>query len=149
MLDWCLMKRAKNCVNAKVKHIYFLNDSLVFEFSKSKGHQKGESHIGPWHVYSNPQKPWLCPVLSLVRFLFCYPDVLQGDVPLFEGESQYRRSCNTFLNLVEGELSPELKSLGYEAGNLGTNSYRKGVATMVACGCTVSPPIASLCIHAG
>ena len=138
-----------NCVNEKVKHIYFLNDSLVFEFAKSKGHQKGELHVGPWHVYSNPQKPWLCPVLSLARFLFCYPDILQGDVPLFEGESQYRRYCNTFLNLVEGELSPELKRLGYEAGNLGTHSSRKGVATMVACGCTVSPPISSLCIRAG
>ena len=36
VLDWCLMKRAKNCVNAKINHIYFRNDSLVFEIAKSK-----------------------------------------------------------------------------------------------------------------
>ena len=45
------MKRAENCVNCKVNHIYFKNDSLVFSFAKSKGHQKGEKHVGPWHVY--------------------------------------------------------------------------------------------------
>ena len=54
VLDWCLMKRVKNCVNAKINHIYFHGDFTVFEFSKSKVHQKGEKHLGPWNVYSNP-----------------------------------------------------------------------------------------------
>lgn len=74
VLDCCLMKRAENCVHMKLNHIYFTDDSLVFEFAKSKGYQKGESHVGPWHVYANPQKPWLCPVLSLSRYIICYPD---------------------------------------------------------------------------
>ena len=37
ILDWNLMKRAENCVEAKIAHISFENDSLVFEFAKSKG----------------------------------------------------------------------------------------------------------------
>ncbi|NIR17287.1 MAG: hypothetical protein GWN86_26585, partial [Desulfobacterales bacterium] len=78
--DWTLMKRAENCVNAKINHIYFQDDCLVFEFAKSKGHQKGEEHVGPWHVYANPDKPWLCPVLALARYLLVYPEVLKGDV---------------------------------------------------------------------
>ena len=147
-LDWCLMKRAENCVNAKLNHISFMHDSMVFHFAKSKGHQNGESHVGPWHVYGNPQKPWLCPVLSLARYLFSYPDVLQGDVPLFEGERQYQRYLYIFHVLTE-EIGPELKRIGFEPEDLGTHSSRKGVASMVACGCTVSPPISSLCIHAG
>ena len=42
-----------------------------------------------------------------------------------------------------------LKLLGFEPGDLGTHSSRKGVATMIAAGYTISPPIASLCIRAG
>ena len=39
--------------------------------------------------------------------------------------------------------------MGYEPGDLGIHSNRKGVATMIASGCTVSPPISPLCIRAG
>ena len=81
VLDWNLMKRAENCVDAKINNISFKDDSLVFEFEKSKTRQTGDP-FGPWHVYSNPEKPWLCPVLALARYLFCYPEVLRGDVPL-------------------------------------------------------------------
>ena len=81
------MKRAESCVNAKINNVHFHGDCLVFEFTKSKGHQKGENHLGPWNVYANPSKMWLCPVLSLLRYLFCYPDVLNGGMPLFEGKS--------------------------------------------------------------
>jgi len=83
VLDWILMKRAENCVNCKINHITFQNNCLVFEFAKSKSHQRGESHVGPWHVYANPHIPWCCPVLSLAMYLFSYPEVLKGDMPLF------------------------------------------------------------------
>ena len=81
------MKRTKNCVNAKINHINFHGDCIVFEFTKYKGHKKGENYLGPWHVYANPSKMWLCPVLSLSRYLFCCPDVLNNDLTLFEGKS--------------------------------------------------------------
>jgi len=37
VLDWCLMKQAENCVGAKINHISFKDDALVFQFAKSKG----------------------------------------------------------------------------------------------------------------
>eukprot|EP00804_Cyclotella_cryptica_P010384 CCRYP_019999-RA/>CCRYP_019999-RA protein AED:0.43 eAED:0.43 QI:0/-1/0/1/-1/1/1/0/103 len=46
LLDWCLMKRAENCVGAKVNHISFREDVLVFEFAKTKGNQTGDE-FGP------------------------------------------------------------------------------------------------------
>ena len=69
---------------SKINHIYFHGDCLVFEFEKSKGNHKGEKHLGTCYVYENPPKTWLCPVILLSQYLFCYPDVLKGDVPLFE-----------------------------------------------------------------
>ena len=54
------MKRSENCVNMEVAHIRFHEDAQVFEFTKSKGMQGGEDHLGPWHVYVNPSNPFIC-----------------------------------------------------------------------------------------
>lgn len=150
VLDWCLMKRAENCVNAQINHISFGNDCLVFEFAKSKGHQTGEDHVGPWHLYANPHKPWICPKLALARYLLCNLDKLKDGQSLFagSGKSVYNRYSDRFHKLVL-ELDSQLSDMGFEIGDLGTHSSRKGVATMIAAGCTVSPPIISICIRAG
>ena len=39
--------------------------------------------------------------------------------------------------------------MGVENNTLGTHSCRKGAITIVATGCTVSPPMASICLRAG
>ena len=101
VLDWCLMKRAENCVNTKINHILFHGNCLVFEFEKYKGHQKGEKHLVPLHVYANLSKMWLCPVLSLSRYLSCYLDALKDDVPLFEGKSYFKRYALQLTNIVK------------------------------------------------
>ncbi len=146
VLDWNLMKRAENCVNVKIAHIQFRNDSLVFEFAKSKGSQDGEEHLGPWHVYANPESPHICPVLALARYLCMYPETFTGSRSLFEGADEYNRYHKIFHEMIDKNLR-ELKSLGVEKGDLGTHSARKGVGTLVATGCTVSPPIVSICLR--
>ena len=143
-----LMKRAENCVDCKITHVRFEDDCLVFEFAKSKGHQDGEEHVGPWHVYANPLEPHLCPVLAMARYLFMYPSVLVGKSALFEGKDQYSRYAKIFARVVIEHMD-ELKLMGVREGELGTHSSRKGVATMVAAGSTASPPIISICLRAG
>ena len=81
------MKRAENCVDCKINHITIRNDALVFEFAKSKGHQNGEEHVGPWHMYPNPEEPHLCLFMALARYLFTYPQLLNEDASLFQGTS--------------------------------------------------------------
>ena len=112
------MKIAENCVNAKINHIHFHGDCLVFDFKKYKVHQKGERNLGPCHVYTNTSYMWLCSVLSLSWYLFCYPDVLKGDVPLFEVKSQYTRYATQLTKLVT-QLDTQLKILGFETEDLG------------------------------
>ena len=147
VLDWNLMKRAENCVDAMINHISFGSDCLKFEFAKSKNEQTGQLH-GPWHVYANPKNPHICPVLALARYIFCFPEVLKGDVPLFDGTNQYGRYASRMRDLY-CELESDLDDLGIEVANLGSHSARKGVGSMVAAGCTVGPPIVSLCLRAG
>ena len=147
LLDWNLMKRAENCEKCKINHIYWSGDALIFEFAKSKGDQEGKFH-GPWHCYANPEKPHLCLVLAMAKYCLTYSDVCSKGAPLFEGTSQYNRYTKMFHSFVRNHAE-RLRDMGVKPGDLGTHSVRKGVATMVASGCTVSPPIVSLCIRVG
>ena len=88
------------------------------------------------------------PVLALARYLFCYPEVLRGDVPLFEGINQYAGYSASMLKFYK-EHQDDLKRMGIDYKSLGSHSARKGVGTMVSSGCTVDPPIVPLCLRAG
>jgi len=142
------MKRAENVVNAKIQHIYFQDDALCFEFAKSKGRQEGEEAFGPWHIYANPLQPYVCPVLALSRYLLSFPEKINPTSPLLSGPEQYNRYAKILLDVVH-ELGDELKEMGISPSDIGTHSIRKGVATAVSAGCTVSPPLVSLCLRAG
>mmetsp|Transcript_20744 Transcript_20744/g.31523 ORF Transcript_20744/g.31523 Transcript_20744/m.31523 type:complete len:642 (-) Transcript_20744:310-2235(-) len=147
VLDWNLMKRAENVVDCKITHIFFCNDSLTFIFAKSKSCDN-EELLGPWHVYANPDNPHICPFLALARFLFAFPDAFGGSRPLFEGSNSYSRYQKVFGDLLKSN-EEEIRACGVEICDLGTHSGRKGVGTLVAAGCTVSPPIVSICLRMG
>ena len=142
------MKRSENRVNVKVAHIRFHEDALVFEFAKSKGMQGSEYPVGTWHVYANPLNPFICPLLELARYFLTFPETLKTKAAVFQGKSQYNCYSSAFLKFV-AEHKVELQKLGVQHGDLGTHSCRKGVVTTVSAGCTLSPPIISICIRCG
>lgn len=142
------MKRAENVVSAKLRHITFRDDSLVFEFAKSKGHQTGEEVLGPWHCYANPVEPHICPVLAFARYLFCYPEKINENASLLSGGAQYKRYSNILLKVVS-HMESQLESQGLSKEDIGTHSIRKGVTSMVASGSTVGPPLMSVILRAG
>lgn len=75
----------------------------MFEFEKLKGHQNGEEHVGPWHVYTNPLELHLCVVLSLARYLFSYPELFLNNTTLFQGTAQctrYAKLLFRYCNLI-------------------------------------------------
>ena len=85
ILNCNLMKRSKNSVNMKVAQIRFHEDTLVFEFAKSKGIKGGEDHVGPWHVYANPLNLFICPLLALARCFLTFPKTLKTNATVFQG----------------------------------------------------------------
>ena len=91
VLEWNLMARSNNCEKLRLGHIEWRHDCLVFFFGKSKGDQNGEMSDTPWHVYSNPFEPYICPVLALAKYLFSYPDIIKSKSTLFPGNDQYSR----------------------------------------------------------
>ena len=46
------------------------------------------------------------------------------------------------------KVKEEFEKLGVKPGDLGSHSTRKGSITLVSSGCTVSPPMSSICLRA-
>ena len=62
------------------------NGKMIVYFSSldDKKNQTGDASDRPWHVYSNPNSPHLCPVLALAKYILTHPDLLQEGSPLFQ-----------------------------------------------------------------
>ena len=97
------------------------------------------------HVYSNPKNPTICPVFALAKYFFSYPNILTTNSKIFPGKHQYEIFLKIFHKIINNNLE-EFQSLGVEKGTIGSHSFRKGAITIVASGCTVSPPMDSICL---
>ena len=82
-LEYYLLAQSDNCLAMIVNHVQWDNDSLVFNFSKMKGHHSGDKSGDPWHVYSNPKNLELFPVLALTKYLLSHLDLMNGNFTLF------------------------------------------------------------------
>ena len=95
------MTRAENFVGAKVEHISFHRDTLLFDFSNTKINQEGIKNIDHlWHLYENNLELVVCPLISLARCIIAYPTIITGQRNLFEGHSQYERFNKIFNEVV-------------------------------------------------
>ena len=99
-IEWNLMARSDNCVNMHINHVQWHEDAMLFFFGKSKGNQGGDRADKPWHVYSNPQMPFLCPVLAMAKYTLTHSDLFHDSCPLFSGLSQYAMFVYIFHNLL-------------------------------------------------
>ncbi len=87
LLDWNLMSRADFVVTSNIELVGVWNDALRFQVGVTKTDQEGSKHIDhPFHVYSCPENPVICPVLALSKHLLCNPRILLGKCKLFEGQ---------------------------------------------------------------
>ena len=126
-------------------HIHWKLDCLIYYLGTLKGNQTGDRANDPWHVYSNPKNPTTCPVLTLYKYLFSHPIILTTNSKLFTGNYQYEIFLKISHKIIND--NPEVfQSLGFEKRTLGSHSVRKGSITIFASGCTVSPPMAYICL---
>ena len=90
-MEWNLMAQSDNYVLMSINNVQFQDDALIFYFGKSKRNPYGLDSEKPWHVYSNPLVPHICPILALTKYTLSHPDLLQDGCPLFQGKLQYER----------------------------------------------------------
>ena len=137
-------------VTTNIELVGVLNDALHFQVGLTKTDQEGSKHIDhPFHVFSCPENPVICPVLALSKHLLCNPRILCGKCKLFEGSNQYERFNSILHSIVQSdEYCNEFINFGVHPKYFRTHSMRKGAASHVACGITSCPPVASICFRA-
>jgi hypothetical protein len=71
---------AESVVNAHIDLFGIYKDALLVHLGPSKGDQEGTKHAcHPWHLYSVPQEPAICPVLAFAKYLVTNLEILGGD----------------------------------------------------------------------
>ncbi len=150
IIAWNLISCAEFVIGSSIDSIWFHGNAVLFDIGKTKPDQEGTWNIDhPWHVYSNNECPYICPVLALARYLIDHPNILAGKCPLFEGLDKYACYNNILSGIVSSkEHKDTFVSLGMPPQQFGTHSIRKGAMTHISTGPTSCPPIASICLHA-
>ena len=146
-LMWSLMARSVNIGLIKLDHVSQVGDALVVRFAHTKTDQTGQNRIHPRHVYANPLKPEICPVLALgVYWLVCNPE--DTTKKLFKGSDQPARFRGVLHKGLD-DRRDRLKRVGVSRRGHALHSYRKGASTEACTGSTIAPNSSAVSTRAG
>ena len=149
-LQWNLMCRSDNTVFIELGHMEWHNDALRVYFRGQKNDQDGARSKDPRHVYANPHRPAICPILALGLYFLCFPPALAADhddpLKLFPGSAQAKRFNDNFAKV--------LRALDHQCGDVdaakyGSHSLRKGASSFVTSGTTDGPSQVAVNLRAG
>ena len=143
------MCRASNAFGIRYSHMRWMDDSLCIYFAHSKTDQLGERPRDPRHVYPNPLKPSICPILALGLY-FVAASFDRGSNSLFPGSNQYDRYRKSLSRLTNTpNVASVLAANGLKPDDIGSHSGRKGAATYASSGSTCAPSSVAIHLRAG
>ena len=90
VLSWNLMCRISIVIDLCWSHIQWQDDVLCVFFPKQKNDQVGQHDQHGRHVYANPLRLEICPILSIAMYFLIFPEVYSAE-KLFPGKDQYAR----------------------------------------------------------
>jgi hypothetical protein len=148
LLDWNLFARSNSVSSIMLSHISWRNDSLIVTFAKHKGDQTGAGLGNDKHIFANPRKPQICPILALAVHTFSTIRSTQAlnKMLLFPGGSQTSRFNKLFGRVVRH--SANILQTKASIADLGTHSIRKGAITYVL-SCINGPTAIQVYLRAG
>jgi len=191
VICWNLMSRASDVAEIHFSHLTWDGDALGIYMPKSKTDpgisfccfmfpisltcglfQGGVRPKDPFHVYANPLRPAVCPILALgVWIVLTHAERSSPDKQLFPGGSflfyayddnvlytnvniriakQEARFAEALASAVRtGEGKSQLAAHSLKPDDIGTHSLRKGSSTHTTSGSTVGPNIIAVCQRAG
>ena len=149
VICWNLMSRSANAFAVKHDHMEWREDALCIYFAHMKNDQTGERPRDPRHIYPNPIRPEICPVLSLG--LYWLTNAFDpADSSLFPGKNQYDRFRKLLARAIDvPAVVEELERRSINPDDLGTHSMRKGAATYCSSGSTGGPSSSAIHLRAG
>ena len=147
ILCWTLMARSVSVGTILLDHLSWENDALLVSTPKHKGDQEG-NNCYPKHVYANPDNPFICPILSMAIHFFSGGWRRDGSKQLlFQGTANEGRFSKWLRDIVK-RYKESLEILGILSFEVGTHSFRKGVATFAA-SCPGGPSTVCIFLRAG
>lgn len=127
-------------------HIWWENDSLVMTFVTQKN-DKEAKHSPPKHIYANRKCPEICPILSFAIFIFTIGWRREGSKRTVFGSETQRTFGDWLLKILKSHKEA-LLALGAAALEIGTHSFRKGIAGFLA-GIVDGPSAIAIYLRAG
>ena len=130
LLCWNLMARCVSVSDIMFDHVGWSGDAMTVVFPKHKGDQEGE-HCLPKHVYANPKSPEICPILAFAVYTWSIGFRREGAKRLVFVKAEDRFS--NWLRKLLGDNAADLLMIGIVIADIGTHSFRKGVASFLGC----------------
>jgi hypothetical protein len=148
VLGWNLMSRSKSVESIMLGHIEWREDCMVIQEQGHKGDQQGSKKY--WkHVYANPLRPSMCPILAWAVLIFSSPSRDAGNRhQLFVGSNNRNRISKLLSACLQNLSEPELRALGCNPHWLGLHSFRKGPATYTT-GQVCGPNVVAVSLRMG
>jgi len=147
LFAWNLISRGRNVGNLMFEHLSWQDDSLTVRMFVKKHDQEGKD-CAPKHVFANPVKPWICPVLALAVYTFTAgPRQPGAKMLLFSNDGLEARFGQWLRGILKSHEST-LQAMGLDISHIGTHSFRKGTATWLA-GMVDGPSGVQIYLHAG
>ena len=110
------------------EHIGWQDDSLAIRLFKCKHDQEGKDTKAK-HVFANPVKPWICPILALGVHMFTMGPRRAGAKNLVFGNESAMGRFSRWLREIMRIFKSTLRAMGINIRMVGTHSFRKGTAT--------------------
>ena len=145
---WNLMARSVSVAGIMFDHIGWANDCLTVVFPKHKGDQVG-NNAAPKHVYANPSNPTICPILALAVMVFSNGMRREGTSRLLFGNMEKAESkFSKWLRALCAGIGDTLTTMGLVIVDIGSHSFRKGIATFLS-GIPGGPTAIAIYLRAG
>ena len=84
------------------------------------------------------------PHLDIIKYLF-YTGKINSEGKLFPGEFQYEIFLKIFCKAIR-ENAEKFNRLEVQVGYVGSHSTHKEKITLLLSGCTILPPMSSICL---
>jgi hypothetical protein len=137
--SWNLLARCNSVATLMLTHITWEEDSMVIVFPSHKGDQEGRNSA-PKHVFANPTCPEVCPVLSLAIYIFCMgwrrgdakSSLFGGIASSYNSAPDIEKRFSRWLKNMCLDSEADLLTMGILIAEIGTHSFRKGIASFLA-----------------
>ena len=131
LFAWNLISRGRNMGRLMFEHLSWQDDALTVRMFVKKHDQEGKD-CKPKHVFANPVKPWICPILALAVYIFTAGVRRPGAKMLVFGNDGAEERFSKWLRGILVYFEEPLRAMGITISNIGTHSFRKGTATWLA-----------------